>query len=102
MSIHPQLSSMLATAALALLALATPALAQAPATDKPLKAILPVGAGSSIDTIVRSIAPSLSKALGGQPVVIENLPGAAASRARRRSGRRRRTASRSASCRTTT
>ena len=55
---------------------ATPAHAQAPVTDKPLHAILPVGAGSGVDTIVRSVAPSLSKALGGQPVVIENLPGA--------------------------
>lgn len=52
------------------------AFAQAPVPDKPLKAILPVGAGSGVDTIVRSIAPSLSKSLGGQPVVIENLPGA--------------------------
>jgi tripartite-type tricarboxylate transporter receptor subunit TctC len=55
--------------------LASPgALAQA--TDRPLRVILPVGAGSGVDTIVRAAAPSLTKALGGQPVVIENLPGA--------------------------
>jgi len=42
----------------------------------PLHAILPVGAGSGVDTIMRSIAPSLTKALNGQPVVIENIPGA--------------------------
>jgi len=42
----------------------------------PLHAILPVGAGSGVDTIMRSITPSLTKALGGQPVVIENIPGA--------------------------
>jgi tripartite-type tricarboxylate transporter receptor subunit TctC len=56
------------------------ALAQVPAegavTDKPLRLILPVGAGSGVDTIMRAVTPALSKALGGQPVVIENLPGA--------------------------
>jgi tripartite-type tricarboxylate transporter receptor subunit TctC len=49
----------------------------APAADKPpLRVILPVGAGSGVDTIVRAVAPALQKELGGQPVVIENLPGA--------------------------
>ena len=38
--------------------------------------ILPVGAGSGVDTIMRAAQTDLSKALGGQPVVIENLPGA--------------------------
>jgi len=42
----------------------------------PLRVILPVGAGSGVDTIIRAASPSLSKALGGQAVVIENLPGA--------------------------
>jgi tripartite-type tricarboxylate transporter receptor subunit TctC len=42
----------------------------------PLRVILPVGAGSGVDTIVRAAQGALSKALGGQPVVIENLPGA--------------------------
>lgn len=46
------------------------------ATDKPLRLILPVGAGSGVDTIIRAVTPALSKALGGQAVVIENLPGA--------------------------
>ncbi|MFL6662814.1 MAG: Bug family tripartite tricarboxylate transporter substrate binding protein [Rhizobacter sp.] len=46
------------------------------ATDKPMRVILPVGPGSGVDTIVRAAGPSLTKALGGQPVVIENLPGA--------------------------
>jgi len=46
------------------------------AADKPLRVILPVGPGSGVDTIVRAVGPSLSKALGGQAVVIENLPGA--------------------------
>lgn len=42
----------------------------------PLRVVLPVGAGSGVDTIVRSVQGELSKALGGQAVVIENLPGA--------------------------
>lgn len=47
------------------------------AADKPpLRVILPVSAGSGVDAIVRATAPSLSQALGGQSVVIENLPGA--------------------------
>jgi len=45
------------------------------ASDKPVRVILPVSAGSGVDTIVRAIGPSLSKSLG-QPVVIENMPGA--------------------------
>ncbi len=44
--------------------------------DKPLRVILPIGAGSGVDTIARAGTQALTKALGGQPVVIENLPGA--------------------------
>jgi tripartite-type tricarboxylate transporter receptor subunit TctC len=45
-------------------------------SDKPLRIILPVGAGSGVDTIARAAAPFLTKALGGQPVIVENLAGA--------------------------
>ncbi len=44
-------------------------------SDRPLRIILPFAAGSGVDTITRTVGPSLSKALG-QSVVIENLPGA--------------------------
>jgi tripartite-type tricarboxylate transporter receptor subunit TctC len=44
-------------------------------TDRPLKIILPVSAGSGVDGIVRSAAPQLGKALG-QTLVIENQAGA--------------------------
>lgn len=44
-------------------------------SDRPLRIILPVAAGSGVDTITRAVGPSLSKALG-QAVVIENMPGA--------------------------
>jgi hypothetical protein len=40
-----------------------------------LRIILPVGAGSGVDTIARAFVPSLIKAVG-QPVVIDNLHGA--------------------------
>lgn len=48
--------------------------AQAP--DRPLRIILPVGAGSGVDAITRSLTNALSRALGGQAVVVENQPGA--------------------------
>jgi tripartite-type tricarboxylate transporter receptor subunit TctC len=64
--------------ALALIAstLATRPWAQTAVPDKPLRIILPVGAGSGVDTIARAATTALIKALGGQAVVIENLPGA--------------------------
>lgn len=45
-------------------------------TDSPLRIILPVGPGSGVDVIVRSAQNALSRALGGQTVVVENRPGA--------------------------
>lgn len=50
-----------------------PARAQSPA--KPMRIILPLSAGSGVDTIVRAASAALSKSLG-QPAVVENLPGA--------------------------
>ena len=64
--------TVLALAASALLA-ATGVHAQ---SSGPMRVILPIGAGSGVDTIMRAAQNDLSKALGGQPVVIENLPGA--------------------------
>ncbi|MDZ7866219.1 tripartite tricarboxylate transporter substrate binding protein [Acidovorax sp.] len=61
--------------ALGAAALAAPGLALAQLGDKPLRIILPLSAGSGADGAIRAISSSLSKALG-QPVVIENLPGA--------------------------
>jgi tripartite-type tricarboxylate transporter receptor subunit TctC len=59
-------------AATALALSAFPAGAQ---SGDPLRVILPVGAGSGVDTIVRAAQNALSRELK-QPVVIENLPGA--------------------------
>lgn len=55
--------------------LASPRRLMAQPTDKVVRFILPVGAGSGVDTIVRAASVALGKALGN-PVVIENQPGA--------------------------
>lgn len=61
----------------ALVALAAAAFClDAPAfAQTPMRIILPVSAGSGVDAIVRAVSPALARSLG-QPVVIENLPGA--------------------------
>jgi tripartite-type tricarboxylate transporter receptor subunit TctC len=73
MTLHIQRRSLAALAAAVLTLSILPVHSQ---TDRPLRVILPVGAGSGVDTIIRAAGPALTKALGGQPVVIENLPGA--------------------------
>src|SRR5687767_15293040 len=57
----------------ALLLTATGALAAWP--DKPVKIIVPWAPGGSTDILARTVADKLSKSLG-QPVVVENKPGA--------------------------
>ncbi|HEU0199579.1 MAG TPA: tripartite tricarboxylate transporter substrate-binding protein [Burkholderiaceae bacterium] len=53
------------------------ACAAAQAADRPpMRVIVPASAGSGIDTHIRAVVPSLKNALGGQAVVVENLPGA--------------------------
>ncbi len=57
-------------------ALAAPlALAQANFPDKPIRFIVPFTAGSGTDIVARTVAEPMSRALG-QPIVIENRPGA--------------------------
>ncbi|WP_149537108.1 Bug family tripartite tricarboxylate transporter substrate binding protein [Siccirubricoccus phaeus] len=62
-------------AALLLAPLARPALAQPAWPDRPIRLVVPFGAGGNLDTLIRIVSPSMSQRLG-QPVVVENRPGA--------------------------
>ena len=83
MSQHPMRRTVLALA-LALAAISTGALAQKPAKPqaaatpwptKPVRIMVGFPGGSTPDLVARTIAEPLSKALG-QPVIVENRPGA--------------------------
>jgi tripartite-type tricarboxylate transporter receptor subunit TctC len=65
--------SLLGTLGAALLPL--PALAQALWPDRPLRIVIPVAPGGSLDILGRTFARAIAPALG-QPVVAENHPGA--------------------------
>jgi len=60
--------------AIALVLAATSAFAQSPG-DRAIRILVPLGPGTPSDAMTRAIAPSLSAALG-QPVIVENKPGA--------------------------
>lgn len=53
------------------------AFAQNAYPTKPMTLVVPFGAGGTIDVVARSIAQSMSTRLG-QPVIVENVPGAGA------------------------
>ena len=65
----------LAWIAPALLALATSALAQGPYPSKPIRWIVPYTPGGITDSVTRQIVQRVQDAVG-QPIVIENKPGA--------------------------
>ena len=62
-----------AFAVTACVTLAAPAMAQTH-PNKPIRLIVPFGAGSASDILARILAEPLAQALG-QPIVIENKPG---------------------------
>ncbi|MHC0504993.1 Bug family tripartite tricarboxylate transporter substrate binding protein [Achromobacter aegrifaciens] len=63
--------------ALSCAAMAATAVWAAPYPDKPIRMIVPAAAGGAADTLARMIGRGLTEKFG-QPVVIENKPGAAA------------------------
>jgi tripartite-type tricarboxylate transporter receptor subunit TctC len=67
--------TLFAGAAAILMSVALPALSQSAWPNKPIRIIVPYGAGSSPDVIARIVAEKLSPRLG-QPVLIENRAGA--------------------------
>jgi tripartite-type tricarboxylate transporter receptor subunit TctC len=69
-----KLSAFLATLAV-LVPLATHAQDSANYPNRPVKIIVPVAPGGTVDMVARSIAEALTKALG-QQVIVENKPGA--------------------------
>jgi tripartite-type tricarboxylate transporter receptor subunit TctC len=57
---------------------ATPAFAQSAAQwpDRPVRLLVPVGAGGAADTLSRNLSNGFSQFANGQPLIVENRPGA--------------------------
>lgn len=51
------------------------AVAQPAATDKPVRMIVPLAPGSTVDAVARALGPGLGRVLG-RPLVVENVAGA--------------------------
>ena len=61
--------------AIALVAACTAARAQADYPNKPIRMVVPLAAASAVDNAARIVAQRMTESMG-QPVVIENMPGA--------------------------
>lgn len=72
-----RITRLAAIASLAMMSFATPALAQ-DFPNKPLRWIVPFPPGGPTDSFSRPVAQKLSEIIG-QPVIVENVPGAGAS-----------------------
>ena len=71
--LHRYLATLLAGASLALAPWM--AAAQTAAADKPIRMVVPLAAGSTVDVVARALGASFGKA-AGHPVVVENIVGA--------------------------
>ncbi|HVR50029.1 MAG: ABC transporter substrate-binding protein [Variovorax paradoxus] len=71
----PRRRQLLTLTAAAAGVVAAPGIVRAQSSDRPVRFVLPVSAGSGVDTIVRACAPTLALQLR-RPVVVENQPGA--------------------------
>jgi tripartite-type tricarboxylate transporter receptor subunit TctC len=61
-----------------LTAAAVPAFAQSPAQwpERPVRLLVPVGAGGAADTLSRNLSNGFQQFANGQPLIVENRPGA--------------------------
>jgi tripartite-type tricarboxylate transporter receptor subunit TctC len=50
---------------------------QSPWPDRPIRLVVPFGAGGAIDTLSRTVAARFAEVTGGQNLVVENRAGAA-------------------------
>lgn len=73
-------SAAVLSVALAAVLAPSPAMAQDyPAAGKSITFVLPYAAGGPTDKAARDLAQAMSKAMGGQSIVVENAPGASGS-----------------------
>jgi len=79
MSIAAARRCFITTAAIAVAGIAAiaPALAQTASQwpDRPVRLLVPVGAGGAADTLSRNLANGFSQFANGQPLIVENRPG---------------------------
>lgn len=72
---NPRRRRLLLGVAASLAAPALPATAQGAWPDRPIRLIVPYGAGTSTDTMTRLVTPHMTASLG-QPIIVENRVGA--------------------------
>jgi tripartite-type tricarboxylate transporter receptor subunit TctC len=67
--------SIMGIAAVAAALAAAPAFAQSTWPDRPVRLIVPVGAGGAADTLARNLSNGFQQFANAQPLIVENRPG---------------------------